>query len=424
MNSLRILGALVIGALVLAALYGASFGDRGASADFDIDDGEGGRHVVSGDKGEFSLHRDGLKIKASWRGDYALNANGDGIATLDHKMEIQREKDGDDERVVFEQSKGGVASAYFLNGEEQSDSEEATIAASDLFVAFLRASGAKAEARTKLMLANADADAVIKEIASQDIDHTRRRYAAALTEQTDLSPAQLRTLLTEMKDIASGTDLRSALGAIFENETVGTEQIPLFLEAAQGIDGDYDMRRLIETFAERPLSDDAMTLAISLIEDIESDHDLRRASEALLAEKTLSPQNAARILSTAGGHIESDHDLRLILSDAAGFLAKGAAPADAWLNAFDGLASSHDQRRALESAVASGEIPTKVRAALLEKIQAIDSDHDRRLALELFADDAVGDPALLAAYRTAASEIASDYDRRLAMEAVGVTPDD
>ena len=64
MNRLSTLGFLVVGAIVLAAVYGSAFGDRDVSASIDFDAGEGVRHVVNGDRGEFTLRREGLTLLA------------------------------------------------------------------------------------------------------------------------------------------------------------------------------------------------------------------------------------------------------------------------------------------------------------------------------------------------------------------------
>ena len=280
MNSLKTLGALVVGVILLAAFYAASFNDHMDPAHIESDGGEGVRQIVSGDRGEFSLNQADLKIKASWRGDYELSEDGGDIESLDHKLEISREANGLSERAVFERDGDAVERSYYIDGEKQEDGDAADDGARNLLVAFLGASGAKAEERVAALLREGGPDAVISELGEIYGDHARERYAAVLTEQTDLTPDQLRALVKALKTIESDHDLRQALGAVMENETIGPDEAPLILEAADRIESDYDLRRLIETVAEKPMRADAIALAISLMERLDSDHDLRRASEA------------------------------------------------------------------------------------------------------------------------------------------------
>jgi hypothetical protein len=419
MNRLSTLGFLVAGAIVLAAVYGSAFGDRDVTASIDFDDGEGVRHIVNGDRGEFKLRQEGLSLVASWRGDYELNADGGDIVEVDRRLEIKREQNGVEERAVYERDGGDVARTYFLDGEKQGDTPQTRAAMSALLTAYLGASGVKAEERVAILLRKGGPDAVIAEIEAAYGGHARQRYAVELVEQADLAPGELLALLTALKGVEGDHDLRQALTAVLDNEKIGADEMPLFLEAASRIDSDYDLRRLIEAVAEKPLNDDAMTLAIGLFEKIESDHDLRRAGEALLAQPGLAPDNIARLLSVAASQIDSDHDLRLLLDDSAPLLAKGDAVAAAWLEGFGALDSDHDRRLAIMDAAGQPGVSDAAYRDLIAANALISSDHDRRLALEAFAKRAKADPALRAAYEDAARAISSDSDRERALAAIG-----
>ncbi len=419
MNRLSTLGALIAGAILLAAFYGTAFSGRSVSAEISMDDGEGVRQIVNGDKGSFSLRRDGLNIQASWRGDYELTASGDDIASLEHKLTISREENGVSEKVVFEDDDDDVSRTYYRNDEKQ-EADTSQGAISSLLVAYLEASGAKAEERVAIILKEGGPSAVIAKIGAVASDHARLRYVTELTEQTDLNQQEMQSLLSTIKTFEGDHDIRSALDAVLQNETVAAAQMPLFLEAARRIEGDYDLRRLIESVSEQPLNEDAVTLAIELMQQLESDHDLRRAGEALLTQSALSPAAAARLLDTVGDRIESDHDLRLLLGQTAKYLAQDNAPAEAWIKAFGALESDHDQRLALEDASNVENTPQGVSLALIAATESIDSDHDRRLALENFAARAKADSALLDAYKASAMGIGSDSDRRRALAAAGL----
>ncbi|PQA88004.1 hypothetical protein [Hyphococcus luteus] len=420
MNSLKTLGALVAGVILLAAFYGAAFKNDSFSANIETDDGEGVRQVVHGDRGEFSLNRDGLKIKASWRGDYELSEDGEDIASLDKKLEISREEGGHSERAVFERDGDGVDRSYYLDGDKQGDTAETQEAIRGLLAAFLGASGVKAEERTAILLRRGGPDAVISEIGAVYGDHARQRYTAELTEQADLSGDQLRALLEALKAIDSDHDMRMALGAILENETITPDATPVILETAGRIESDYDLRRLIETIAEKPMSPEAVKLAIKMIGRIDNDHNLRRAAEALLEQDSLTPAMAAEIIDLAADRLDSDHDMRLLLGETAPYLAADGDAATAWVAALGAVDSDHDKRLALSDAANEEGLSDDVMRKLIEATEKIESDSDRRLALETFASRAKTTPALLEAYETAARGISSDSERDRALDAAGL----
>jgi hypothetical protein len=118
---------------------------------------------------------------------------------------------------------------------------------------------------------------------------------------------------------------------------------------------------------------------------IENDHDLRITATTLLENETLTAAQATRLLATAGRQIESGHDLRMVLSASADLLSANGSLFDAWMDAYAGLQSSYDQRRALEE----------------------------------IAAEAKGDPVLLAACRKAAAAITDETERQRALEAIG-----
>jgi hypothetical protein len=390
MKNLKTLGAITVSAIILSIGYALAVKERGQDAKVDNDGEQSIRHIVNGDRGEFTLRDEDQTIEANWRSDFKLSNDGNDIAAIDRSLEIEIETDDEARRAVFEHDRDGVRKAYYLDGEKQPDGADANKAISDLLLEFLRASGLKSDDRVAALLKKGGAAAVLEELNLLKGDRALSRYSIALTEQADLTSEQLTTLSSLLKTIESDHDLRLALGAILENETITAETTPKLINAANNIESDHDLRLLVEAFAERPLNNEALNLAIDLYERIEGDHDLRVAAQALLDSPTLATAQTARLLRTAANEIESDHDMRLILMETAPVFFKEQALTDAWLDGFATLESGHDQRLALQA-----------------------------VAENMNAKDKAADPALLAAYRKAAAQINSDHDRRLALQAIG-----
>lgn len=418
MQNLRTLQIAVAGAIVLSASYALIVRDQSVNVSVDSEDGSSIRHVVNGERGEFRLKDDERILSAKWRGDFDLAATGDAIAALEDTLEIELEENGAVARAVLETKADAIETRYFLDGEEQPEGAQTDAAIAELVVAFMRASGVKAEARVEALIAAGGTNAVLAEIGDMDNDNAIQRYAVALSRQAEMSDAEVGALAQTLKTVESDGEVQQALSAIIENQTVSAEVAPLLLDAARGIEGDHDMRKLLETFAEGPLNAEAADLAIDLYARIDGDYDLRKAAEALLENDALTDAQAARILATAADRIDGDHDMRLVLSETALRFSETAAFTEAWLAGFDALQSSNEQRLSIEEA-AEGDHPAAAWAALIERTEAIGSDHDRRLAMQAIAEriDA-SDQALAAAYRAAAEGIGSDHDRRRALEAL------
>ncbi len=423
MEKIKTLAAITIGALVLSAAYAMSIGDRSADFSVDSDTGRSTRHVVHGDRGEFILKEDDIKVEASWRGEFELDPLGTDIERLGRKFEITHTADGVSKRALFERSRGDIKRSYFVDDAEQADGPETDAAITELLVVFLRASGMKAEERVTAFLKQGGADAVLQEMTHLDSDHSLRRYTEALTEQADLSGEQLTTLVALLKNVESDHDLRRALGSIMDHEDISAELTPVLIDAAGGIESDHDLRKLMEAFAERSLNGEAMDLALGLFERIESDYDLRIAAVALLENSSLDNKGATRLLLAAADQVEGDHDMRLILDESAELYSKDPELTAAWLKAYGALESDHDQRLIIEEVADEGDHPVAAWKSLIEATSAIEGDHEQRLALEAIAEEMGDDPALIEAYREAAADISSDSDRKRALEAIVDTED-
>ena len=419
MKDIRFLATIVIGVVLIAAVYAFSAGDRRSTISVDSDEGRVVRHTVSGDRGEFVLRDDDREIKAEWKGEFTLDDAGADISSLENRFELSVEQEGVNERAEYRMDDGAVRREYYVDGEEQEAGDETREKLAALFLRFLRASGIKAKQRVAVILDHGGSPAVLDEIDLIEGDHATSRYAIAFVKQADLEPAELERLAEKLKTIESDHDLSHALKVILTEEDFASETAPALIDAAKTIESDHDLRQLVEALSEKPLNDESLDLALELFERIEGDHDLRVAATAFLENEALKPPQAAKLLRAAGDQVESDHDLRLVLIEAAPFYAGDEEARDAWRAAYEELSSSHDMRLALEE-IAEGEgLGADELRALIEAAEAIDSSHDRRLTLERIATHIDEDANLRDAYRDAANRIESEHEREKALEAIG-----
>lgn len=424
MEKIKTLAAITISALVMSVAYAVTVDDRSVDIATDSESGRSGSHIVDGNRGEFVLTEGDDKVEARWRGEFELDPIGTKIDKLGRRLEITHENGNVIKRVLFERSRGNIKQTYFVGDTEQDAGPETDAAVAELLIVFLRASGMRAEERVNAFIANGGADTVLEEMTFLNSDHAIERYTTALTENAELTGDQIKTLASFVKVMESDHNLRNALQSIMEHQSIDAELTATLIDAAANIEGDYDLRKFVQNFAERPLNDRAVDLALGLLERIEGDHDLRLATEALLENESLDDSAAIRLLLAAAEQVEGDHDMRLILAEFAGRFSNSSEMTAAWAKGFAGVQSDHDQRLSIEEVAQTGDHSAAAWQSLIELTIAIEGDHDHRLALEEIAAEIGSDPALLEAYRMSAAEISSVSERRRALEAIGDTVED
>ncbi|MEO1252036.1 MAG: hypothetical protein AAFW81_06815 [Pseudomonadota bacterium] len=368
----------VCGAVVAAALtYAVIFSGDGSGVQVDVDD-EGVRHIVRGDTSEFSLTDGDRELRAEWRGDFKLDKTGDAIASLDDTMTIRLEEGDVEWELSFEEAGKKAKTVLRKDGEKLDDGEETTEKISEITLAFLRASAIKSNQRVERLIEIGGVEAALAEIDALDSEYALRRYAVALAEETALDTAQLTRLITAVSEIDGDHDLSEALQAVVEKQAVAKETGEAIAAAAQQIEGDYERRRLAAALAERVLTPETEHLALALISEIDSDHDMRVASVTFLKHEKLRQETAVQLLGVVAENIDSDHDLRRVLEAAAPRLSEPDMWT-AWRGVYDAMEGDHDRRRAIEAAAeeTNGSLADELR----EAARMIEDDYDRERAL-------------------------------------------
>ncbi len=287
----KILALLTVGAVVVSASYALFAGGDTSEPSFDDNNGRSSRHTINGDSGEYALNDDGYTVNAEWRGDYGLNDLGAELAELDDELEIEIMQDGVKQRVKFEHHDGAIRTAYYRNGDKQPKGEETDRAATALFLQFLRISGLKSDERVAALTKTGAAASVLDEIDALARDRARRRYAIALIEQIDLSPAEITTLTEKFERIESDHDFRIAAAALLENETLTSPQAAhLIMTAGRQIESDHDLRIVLSASADLFSTDSDFDGAwMDAYAELQSSYDQRLALEEIAAAAKTDP---------------------------------------------------------------------------------------------------------------------------------------
>ena len=198
------------------------------------------------------------------------------------------------------------------------------------------------------------APALIEAADAIEGDHELRRLVQAFAER-DLTNDEVDMLLGLYERIESSHDLRVAAYALLENETINADQAARILSsAADHITSDHDLRLVLTSAAPGFASSDTASEAwLSGFVKLQSDHDRRRALEAVVEEADDMKASDWIALIEAASRIESDHDLRLALI----MIAEEADDTEA------------------------------IRETYLETAALIDSESDREIALSVLDGD-------------------------------------
>ncbi len=403
------------GLSLLAAGAFALIAPRFIDAD---EDGEG-VHIVNigdGDNGSFHLKDDGLNVSAEWKGEFSLAADGRSLSARKGSLEVSSKEKGVTRKVVFSAKNGAISAETFFDDDKEEGAEAERIGG-DLLQLFARSSGVGAEDRVKALLAAGGKDAVLAEIGRLVGSHAVGGYVEALAAATPLTHEDIKLLTARISKIDSDYAKRSAIAALLATQELDDASVAEIIGVARTIEGDHELRLIIEELAEKPLNDRNFGIAASLIGEIEGDHEIRLAIAAMLENEGQSDAGAGRILKMAAEKIEGDYELRLAIEAAEERLSGPEAGAAA-LEAIASIEGGHDRRLAIEEMASTLTGPSPHWIPLIASAAAIDGDHDRRLAIEAVRSDAPETDEIRAALRKAAETIGSDHERRQALEAL------
>lgn len=383
-----------------------------------IDDEDGdGVHIVNigkGDSGSFHLKDDAINLSADWKGDFEFAADGRSLTALKGSLEVTSKDDGEETRAVFKNDDGAVAVKYFKD-DDLITNADAQSKAADLLQRFARSSGVNAGSRVKALITSGGKEAAIAEISQLLGSHAVGSYVEALAEQASLDDAAVMTLIEQVDELDSDYAKRSALSALLASPDLGDTPIEAIIAAASSIEGDHELRLIVEEIAGRKLSARNFSVATRLIDEIEGDHEVRLAVEALLESETIAPEDAAKAIDVAAKAIDGDYEIRLVI-EAAGDKLNEPAIAAAALRALGAIEGGHEQRLAIEEIAGVLEEDSKHWLSLIEAVKTVNGDHEKRLTIEALDDEAPDRDDLHAALRKAAESIGSDHERRLAFE--------
>ena len=376
-------------------------------------------HLHSGDRhgnGNLWIKDDDLELRARWEGDFEFNKAGDFVSYVDGRLEIERDLGEGLERVVYRGDGSNLEAIFTLNDKPISGNAESRINTLTSF--FLLESGFDAEDRVEMLLSEGGPEAVFATVEKMQFGHGARKYLTALAQERQLSDASLDRYTSIVSNLSGDHAKYKSIAAIFDTQAaLSPATADKLLKAAAAIEGDHELRKLIQAAAEgRTLSSSGADIAMGLMARISGDHDLRKSAQVLLANPSVNDTHASKVLSISAKKISGDHDLRKVVEAGAMRAVDSEAIAAASINVLDAISSDHDRRKAIEALARSLPASSAHWDTLIEATEAIGSDHDKRKALASLAGQMPRQTRLVEVYKNAAASISSDHDREKALQ--------
>jgi beta-lactamase regulating signal transducer with metallopeptidase domain len=300
-------------------------------------------------------------------------------------FEIEERSGRSRRRVELADDRGGLERRWFVDGREQPYGDEARAWLGDVLLVLVRRAGINAEARAVRILTTQGEDALIAEIAQLQSDHVAGLYYRVLFERGELGSAQVARLLAD---------------------------------AAERVDSDHELGRILATIAARgPMDADVQQAYVRATRSLDSDHEHSEALLALIAAGTLDAGAMDAILASVG-HIGSDFNrARVLLMVGEQYPTARPLPA-AYLDAVGGMESDHERGRVLTQLLERDRLSAADRARVLGVVARIESDHTRSQILIAVAAQGPLDDVTRDAFFSAVSGMGSDHDRQQVLTTV------
>jgi beta-lactamase regulating signal transducer with metallopeptidase domain len=365
----------------VAEWIGGATAARGALCDWSERSGSSSTSInMDDDATRVRMELGDCELRVDLSGEITFSADETEIVGLSAggELEIEEQRGRSSRRLKIEADRSGnLERRWWVDRDERPYDADARAWLSDMILVLFRRAGIQAEERAERILARDGVDGLLQEISYIPSDHVAGIYYGVLLSQADLDPETVRGVVHQ---------------------------------AAQDIDSDHTLARLLITVAENQPLDESVRMAyVEASGSIDSDFEQARVLAAVFQRDDLSPQVARAMLQVAT-EISSDHELARLL---VGLLESGSlddALADDFFRAVGTIDSDFEQRRVLAAALSGGLASQRSLDMALGTAADIDSDHELARLLIDVADRYPAEGEIPASYLAAARNIDSDTE--------------
>ena len=386
-------------------------------------DGEGRRSTrINSDEDRTSIRweTDDCTVEVEIIGDVEFSSDDTQVTRLgrDARFEIEERLRGVRHRIRMEADRdGAIERSYWVDGRSTPWDTSADAWLASILPELFRQTTINAEARVRRMLREGGPDRVFAETDRIHSDHVKGYYLELLMAEADLTEAEYVRVVeaaTEIESDHGATEL--ILAVIAEAGMRDAFQEPI-LTGVDGIDSDHQKTRVLEVLLRSDLSTEQFDAVLRAAMHIDSDHNLSVVLQAVAREGTLSIAGRASYLAAVRS-IDSDHNRGEVIN---AFLDVGTL-SDQELGAViemtEGMESDHQRGQVLQRIAGEYSLSGAQLDAYLNSARRIESDHQ----IGMTADAVIGAPAFgaehLRAVLALADEVESDHNRAMILHSL------
>jgi hypothetical protein len=398
--------------LIGIALFFIFSAVRDDAMGWDFGDGHANLRISNGD----------YTLRVRSEGDVDLAADGSGVRSLSRRgsFDVLMTRNGTDRRVVFTSPERTVEQQFFVDGDVQPWGPEADRFVAEVMPIVLRETAINADERVAWLIGNRGQDGLLDEIELIDSDFAQRVYSIEYAKAATIAPADFDRLMRIAKDnLSSDFEMRLTLTGTYNEEQPTGAQLVALLAAGTSIDSDFEARLLLQHVVARvPNTPEATMAYLDVMNNIDSDFEMRLALSPMVSRVELADDLVARSIEVAGREINSDFELRILLTAAAPRVGTSDVLARAYTSAATSINSDFEHRLALMVLAADGELTPEGWRLLLESARDIGSDFECATLLQTVARQLPRDDTVVAAYRATLNTIDGDFERQRAAAAL------
>ena len=249
--------------------------------------------------------------------------------------------------------------------------------------------------------------------------------APDLTDIVSVSRGSYVEIVERTSDVVRRLEIRNRSGDTERKYTVDGETRPWNADGQRWLAGLLvDLERRTGTFAKSRVAqifeNGGGSAVLAEIDRLTGDYAKRRYfTELFDRDINLDDAFIGRAIGQAAQQIDSDYELRVVLSDVADEKLFADAATLAFANAVRSLQSDYERRVAITTLVSRNkQLPSSALRAVIGAAQSTTSPYEMRVILTTLADQRALDAELLATYVEAVGRINSDYERRVALTAI------
>lgn len=181
---------------------------------------------------------------------------------------------------------------------------------------------------------------IMQATGMMESDHYITEVLTSLLKQDNLNDAIISEMINTTKSIESDHYRTVVLTEALDKEGLSNASFQRVIESVKGIESDHYVNEVIKHLMNNKLSDDLLSLLLSITNSIESDHYRTEVLRSLLKRQDLTDVQFTRLIESCNT-MDSDHYKTVVLQEALSKVAMNESKLISVINATNQISSDH-----------------------------------------------------------------------------------